>query len=66
MKEPEQYFDLLIVEATEPFGSDGSGDPVKQWMCGGCGGLQFEVGCGSYYTAIRCTNCGIEQCVHDG
>ena len=34
--------------------------------CRDCGGRSWEVGRGSYFTAIRCVNCRWEYCIHDG
>jgi ribosomal protein L37E len=34
--------------------------------CRDCGGIDFNVGQGSYYTAIKCPRCGWEHCIHDG
>jgi hypothetical protein len=31
-----------------------------------CESDKFFVGQGSYYTAIKCVNCGWEECIHDG
>jgi len=39
---------------------------VKQVICAKCGQKELEVGCGSYYTVIRCPKCGHESCIHDG
>jgi len=35
-------------------------------MCTSCGSFEFNVGRGTYYTAIRCSKCGWEECLHDG
>lgn len=35
-------------------------------ICKRCKKSDFDVGCGSYYTALRCRECGTECCVHDG
>jgi len=35
-------------------------------VCVKCGGDEFHVGQGSYYTAIMCTKCQWEKCIHDG
>ena len=40
--------------------------PAKQIMCKKCGGNKFHVAQGSYYTAIRCSHCMWEMCIHDG
>jgi len=34
--------------------------------CSICGGREFNVGQGNYFTAIRCVKCGWELCFHDG
>lgn len=34
--------------------------------CKICGGSNFNVGRGNYYTAIRCLECQWEVCIHDG
>ena len=35
-------------------------------VCAKCEGKIFNVGQGSYFTAIRCVKCEWEQCIHDG
>lgn len=39
---------------------------VNKLICLGCGGDQFNIGKGNYYTAIRCSTCEWEQCIHEG
>lgn len=39
---------------------------TKLVKCGKCGCSELEVGTGSYFTVIRCPNCKIEACIHDG
>lgn len=56
--EPEKPFDLHQVY-------EKAGD-TKQVKCAKCGETRLEVGHGSYYTVLRCPNCGHEACVHDG
>lgn len=34
--------------------------------CKKCGALEFNVGSGDYFTAIRCPKCGWEECIHEG
>lgn len=34
--------------------------------CKNCGGKEFNVGIGDYYTAVRCVACEFEICVHEG
>lgn len=42
------------------------GESVKEIECLECGGRHFNVGVGSYYTAIRCVNCEWEHAIHEG
>jgi hypothetical protein len=39
---------------------------AREVGCAICGGREFNVGAGSYYTAIRCVSCRWEVCFHDG
>ncbi len=39
---------------------------TKQVKCARCGRTTLEVGQGSYYTVIRCPDCGHEYCIHNG
>lgn len=39
---------------------------TKQVKCSKCGRSTLEVGKGSYYTVIRCPDCGHESCIHEG
>lgn len=41
-------------------------EAAKTLECSQCGGRDFNVGKGSYFTAIRCVKCKWEVCVHDG
>jgi len=34
--------------------------------CKKCGGNHFYVGAGDYFTAIKCIQCGWEECIHEG
>jgi hypothetical protein len=40
--------------------------PAVQQECCRCGGTEFHLGRGSYYTAIRCVTCLWEFNVHEG
>ena len=40
--------------------------PVKRLICKGCGGDNFNIGQGDYFTAIRCQACKWECCIHEG
>jgi hypothetical protein len=42
------------------------GKPVDTLYCLSCGGNEFNVGQGSYITAIRCIKCGWEASAHEG
>lgn len=35
-------------------------------VCKICGGNEFNIGSGCYFTAIRCTKCEYEICIHEG
>ena len=41
-------------------------EPAKMIKCAYCSGTEFNVGIGSYFTAIRCIKCEWEICIHDG
>ena len=55
-------------ETTDRFhiGQSYEKEPAKVIECRTCAGRKFEVGCGSYFTAIRCVNCRWECCIHSG
>ncbi len=40
--------------------------PAVQQACAHCGSIVFHLGEGSYFTALRCANCGREWCQHEG
>lgn len=40
--------------------------PAISLECVTCGGKQFRVGVGSYFTAISCEKCGWSVCIHEG
>lgn len=42
------------------------GTPAKTLQCSICGGVEFYVGQGDYFTAIMCVKCRWEGCIHDG
>ena len=35
-------------------------------ICKFCQGSTFNIGQGSYFTAVKCVQCGQQSCVHDG
>ena len=37
-----------------------------QVKCNTCGETKLEVGVGSYFTIVRCSNCLHEECIHEG
>ncbi len=39
---------------------------ARMIACAHCHGTSFEVGIGSYFTALRCLGCGREWCQHSG
>jgi len=39
---------------------------AKVLECRKCGGREFNVGQGNFFTVIRCVKCEWELCVHDG
>jgi len=41
-------------------------EAAKVLKCKICGGMEFNVGRGDYYTAIKCIKCEWELCVHNG
>jgi hypothetical protein len=41
-------------------------DAARVLRCTKCKSREFNVGQGSYFTAIRCVNCHWEACIHDG
>lgn len=40
--------------------------PAKQMQCSHCGGVEFHVGKGNFFTAVRCVKCRWELCIHNG
>ncbi len=40
--------------------------PARTLICKYCGGEEFKVGQGDYFTAIKCIKCEYEVCIHDG
>lgn len=41
-------------------------EPASTLICKKCGTDKFNVGFGTYFTAIRCPNCKYQYCVHNG
>ena len=71
---PEEYVDPIVVEEFVVAKKDGLfhiGQSYKEEVadtvfCKHCGGKEFNVGTGDYFTAIRCVTCHYEICIHDG
>ena len=67
--EDEIQDELLAFDiAAKPFHigqcfEENKAQPIK---CYKCGGGEFNVGQGIYYTAIRCMHCEWECCIHEG
>lgn len=57
---------IKITEDTFHIGQSYEERPAKIVECAKCGGREFNVAQGSYYTAIRCIKCQWEVCIHDG
>lgn len=57
---PVQHLEVL----KEPNG--GAGEAANEHACRFCGCRTFYLGRESWSTYAKCTNCGVESCVHDG
>lgn len=61
--------DNFVSEVDEPIfhiGQCYEDTAAKVLQCLHCGGRDFNVGQGNYFTAIRCKTCEWEVCIHDG
>ncbi len=67
---PSKEFDLCNSHCKEvldsTFITTPNDKPLKTLVCKTCGGKEFNVGKGSYWTQIKCVKCGYEVCVHEG
>ena len=68
---PEDNNDDILLEFdldAPPFHIGQSYDEKKaqQIKCHKCGCTEFNVAQGNYYTAIRCSSCEWECCIHEG
>lgn len=65
-----QYTDELYVEYKKDglfhVGQFYDKEPAETIYCKHCGGNEFHVGCGNYFTAIKCKNCEYEISIHEG
>ena len=55
-----------VEDRTFHIGQDYENEAVTTAQCAICGSKEFNVGCGDYYTAIRCPKCGWERMIHEG
>ena len=64
----EQKGLLKYAGKEKPFhlGQEWEDEKAKQVACSKCGGDQFHVGQGNFYTAIRCVTCKWEMGIHSG
>ena len=63
---PKKPFNMILSGREFHLGQCYEKHGAQQIKCGDCGSTEFHVALGSYYTAIRCKNCQIESCIHDG
>lgn len=61
-----EYVRAVPEDDTFHIGQRYTGVAAETIACKACGGRQFEVGRGEYYTAIRCPKCEWEVCIHEG
>jgi hypothetical protein len=59
---PYEYVDV----STFSIGQSYEDEPAKDMYCDLCKGTEFNVGQGSYFTALRCVTCKWEVCIHNG
>jgi hypothetical protein len=67
-RDDEQETPLAFDADAKPFhiGQSYEESKAQPLKCLKCGGKEFHVGQGSYYTAIRCVRCEWECCIHKG
>lgn len=56
----------LIEDDTFKIGQCYEEEAATTLCCKKCGSHSFNVGQGSYFTAIKCINCDYQVCIHDG
>ena len=63
-----QFDEVLEVKKEQDFsiGQSYSKKTDDLMCCKVCGGDKFELGMGSYHTAIRCPQCKYEYLIHEG
>ena len=62
----ESFFVEVDTDETFHIGQSYENTAAKTLECRHCGGREFNVGQGGYFTAIRCVRCEWEECIHDG
>ena len=62
-KNPYQYKETKDWKIGQSYDNTISTETI---VCSICGGVEFNVGSGTYFTGIRCVKCKYEICVHDG
>lgn len=63
-----EYNKLIMVEKDNLFhiSSYSNQEPIETIKCTLCGGNEFNVGKDTFFTAIKCVECGYEVCIHEG
>jgi hypothetical protein len=67
-KSPERE-DVLVKSADSEYfeiGQSYDKEAATTLACAKCGSVEFNVGQGDYFTAIRCPICLWQLCIHDG
>jgi len=62
----DEVYDKKRDDKTWHIGQSYDGIKASSLFCAVCGSKEFNVGQGSWYTAIRCVNCKWEVSIHDG
>jgi ribosomal protein S27E len=67
-KEPDFYDVIKELPDDETFviGQSYEEYAATTLACKKCGNTAFRVGQGSYFTAIKCTECDWQLCIHEG
>ena len=62
----DEFFEKLENNSTFHVGQVYEEVPAKKLICSKCGNSEFNVGQGSFFTAIKCVTCKWERCIHEG
>jgi hypothetical protein len=66
----EPYYEEVIKKLPDDesfqIGQSYDNRTVTTLSCAKCGGKEFTVGRGSWFTAIKCPKCQWELCIHNG